>query len=271
MFVFEQLSIVVFASFALVSLVAPPQRRTGRVAGASLLAAALVVALAVTASTDVRFWCAHLYLVLGYWIPALLASPQPDGWFERWLIRTETMWRPFGSLSLAQGRRVAFAAPRWIVALGEICYLLCYPLVPTAFLVTWIRGTPIDVDRFWTAALASGLACYGSLPWLVSRPPRLVETLAPAGASASTLAKFNVAMLRRVGHELNTFPSGHVAVAVSIAFAVHAVWPAGAWLFGALAAGIAFGAVVGRYHYAIDTVAGAIVGAIVGAATSLAI
>jgi protein-L-isoaspartate(D-aspartate) O-methyltransferase len=159
---------------------------------------------------------------------------------------------------------VVFAPPPWLVTIGEICYLLCYPLVPAAFLVVWIGGVPEDVDRFWSGVLASGFACYGSLPWLVSRPPRLVEGGTAAGASSSRLAKLNVAMLRRVSHQLNTFPSGHVAVAVSIAFAVLVVSPGAAWLFLALAVGIAFGAVAGRYHYVIDVMAGAIVGLIAG-------
>jgi len=218
-------------------------------------AVALTAAVAAMASVDVRAWFGHAYLVLGYWIPALLTSPSSNGWFERWLIRTDNVWR-----------RMLWPAPPSVVAFGEACYLLCYPLVPAAFLVTWICGTPADIDRFWTAALASGFACYGSLPWLVSRRPRLVETLAVPQQSRAGLARFNVAVLRRVSHQMNTFPSGHVAVAVSIAYAVHGVWPLAGWIFGIVALGIAFGAVAGRYHYAIDAVVGVLVGTIAGTA-----
>jgi membrane-associated phospholipid phosphatase len=129
--------------------------------------------------------------------------------------------------------------------------------VPLGFLTVWTDGTLEQLDRFWVAVLLAGFACYVSLPWLVSRPPRLVE---PAPASSSAVASFNVSLLGKVSHQLNTFPSGHVAVAAAIALAVAPVWRIGALLFAAIAAGIAIGAALGRYHYGVDVLAGALVG-----------
>jgi hypothetical protein len=68
------------------------------------------------------------------------------------------------------------------------------------------------VDRFWTAVLLSGFVCYGSLPWLISRPPR---TLTGATTNAVGVRGVTQFVLARVSHGLNTFPSGHVAVSLA--------------------------------------------------------
>ena len=69
-----------------------------------------------------------------------------------------------------------------------------------------------------------------------------------------------MSLLRRVSHELNTFPSGHVAVATAVALTVFPVSRAAGGVFLILAIGIAAGAAVGRYHYRVDVIAGALVG-----------
>ena len=69
-------------------------------------------------------------------------------------------------------------------------------------------------------------------------------------------------VLDRASHGLNTFPSGHVAVSVAASLSVWPVSPAAAIVFGVTSAGVAVGAVVGRYHYVPDVVIGAAVGVI---------
>jgi membrane-associated phospholipid phosphatase len=115
--------------------------------------------------------------------------------------------------------------------------------------VVWARGDAAEVSRFWVAVLVAGYACYVSLPWLVSRPPRLCDQ---ACRSANQVGQVNVFVLRRVSHELNTFPSGHVAVSCAAAAMLAAVSPATALIFGVITTLIAVGAVVGRYHYVTD-------------------
>jgi membrane-associated phospholipid phosphatase len=62
---------------------------------------------------------------------------------------------------------------------------------------------------------------------------------------------------------VNTFPSGHVAVTIAVAVGVISTLPVtGAILLG-LAASISVACVVGRYHYAVDVLAGAALGTIV--------
>lgn len=217
-----------------------------------LSCAALVLLIGIGAprtSAWLRAWLPHAYLVLGYWMPALLVPPPSRATrFEQWLLRTDEAVRP-------RLPRI----PGWLVPLVELAYLVCYPLVPVSFVIVWVGGDAADVRRFWIAVLAAGYACYGSLPWLVSRPPRLATPSAigpPAGLGAA-----NALVLRRASHQLNTFPSGHVAVACAAAGVVTTVSVEAGLGVGAVAAAIGVGATIGRYHYVIDVALGAVVGA----------
>ena len=247
---FETLTLVYFAALACAAPTSgAPRARLVEFVLASMTVCAGVVAAAMLAPFDVRAWLAHGYLMLGYWLPARLAtSPVAPTPFETWLVRMDSRWR-----------RVAPSLPRPVGVVLELAYLLCYPAVPFAFVVVWTLGTNSDVNRFWVSVLASGFLSYGWLPWLVSRPPRLARTgLDRRGA----LAGFNVAVLRRISHGLNTFPSGHVAVGVAAAFAVLPVWPLGGAMLMVVALGVAAGAIAGFYHYATDVVFGVVVGVV---------
>jgi membrane-associated phospholipid phosphatase len=225
-----------------------------RVVLLSIAISASVLIAARTFPLDVRYWLPLVYLVLAYWVPSILVPSQQGHWFEAWLQRNDPRWRqPFTRLP-HPGRHIL-----------ELSYLTCYAVVPLALLFVWIRGSAEDIERFWVSVLLSGFACYITIPWLVSRPPRLID--APA-APASPIASINLFVLGHASHRMNTFPSGHVAVATAVACAVFPV----SYLAGAIAAltaaSIAVGAVVGGYHFAIDVILGAAVGIAVAAASS---
>jgi membrane-associated phospholipid phosphatase len=246
MFAFEWVAAAYFLLLAAAAGVAPaPPRRAIRGAAASS-AAAVFVLLVSHAPEAARLWSAHLYLVLGYWIPSILTAPATETRFERWLRQTDVGWRS----------RIP-SPPRRAGVLLELAYLACYVVVPAAFLTMWLSATTAQVDRYCVAVLLSGFSCYGSLPWLVSRPPRMFSN--PHGSSPG-VAAFNVSVLRRVSHELNTFPSGHVAVATAVALMLFPISPPAGAVFGVVAAGIAAGAAIGRYHYGVDVIAGVLVG-----------
>ena len=59
---------------------------------------------------------------------------------------------------------------------------------------------------------------------------------------------------------MNTIPSGHAAGAVAVALALAWLHSPLAPLFGVVAVAICIATVVGRYHFLVDTVAGALVG-----------
>jgi mono/diheme cytochrome c family protein len=70
----------------------------------------------------------------------------------------------------------------------------------------------------------------------------------------------NIQLLDRFSHGWNTFPSGHVAIALAAAVSTLAVAPRAGIGFLILAVGILIGSVTGRYHYSIDALTGAMVG-----------
>lgn len=254
---FEILAAAYFGALALAALLAPV-RPAGR-AGVALLAAACavaVIAAALLLPLAARAWLGHAYLAAGYWVPALLVrgagaaasgdhrAADPPTSFESWLLRTDD-----------RCRRLVVVRPAALLQVLELSYLLCYVVVPAAFLMVWTRGTSADADSYWTPVLLSGFVCYGTLPWLVARPPRAVDGRAPAG-----VGRVNAYVLDRVSHGLNTFPSGHVAVSLAAALEVWTLRPAAGMALTAIALAIAAGAVAGRYHYAIDVVLGLAIG-----------
>jgi membrane-associated phospholipid phosphatase len=243
---FERLAAIFFVALALAALATRvPLHRRAQVCVLSA-ATAVAVLLASHTGADLRAWLGHAYLVAGYWIPALLVpSHRHAGQFEWWLRRADDRMHRF-----------AIELPTWVATILELSYLLCLVLVPVAFVLVWRYGTAADVDRFWTVVLLSGFACYGSLPWLVSRPPRLFAQK----SEPARVHRLNDVVLARVSHGFNTFPSGHVAVSLAAAIQVLALLkPAGSLLL-LVAFAIAAGAVAGRYHYAVDVAFGAALG-----------
>ena len=224
--------------------------RPARRLQASALGAAVLVTTfgaGMFAPHVVRAWAPIGFLIAGYWMPALLVTPGTDRRFEEWLIRSDRQLRQFLP-----------AVPRSLGHVVELGYLLCYPLVPLSFGIVWLNGDAADVERYWLTVLLSGYACYVTLPWLVSRPPRVHRS---AGARQGALARLNAHVLGRVSHRLNTFPSGHVAVAAAAAASVATVSiPGGAALAGFVAA-ISIGAAAGGYHYVMDVIFGLAVAA----------
>lgn len=249
---FEGLVIAYLAFFALAAPFAPVSR--GRRAGTSLAAiicATAIYAVSQTLPVAWRLWLPFLYIPLGYWIPVPLVPSRTGGAFESWLQRSEE----------ALGG-VVRALPASLTYVAEVGYLFCFPLIPVAFAIVWLAGTETDVTRFWMAVLAAGLACYVSLPWLISRPPRLVDVASMESARTS-VSRANVFVLGRVSHHLNTFPSGHVAVSVAAAVSAARVWPVAGAAVGIVAAGVAVGAASGRYHYTVDVLLGIAIGVLV--------
>ena len=240
---FELVSVGYFTAIGLLAPFAGARlRRAAVVMVAAFGLAAFIYVGARWLPIGARLWIAPAYLAIGYWLPALLVT-RPPAAFEAWLRRTERI----------RGR--SFIA-------AEVAYLLCTPLPPAAFVVVWLNGPIEAVDHFWTAVLLAGFLCYFSLPWLVSRPPRLVED---ALIDASPIRRANLSALDRFSHGWNTFPSGHVAVSLAAALSVVPVsMPAGV-VFLSLAAAIFVGAVWGRYHYTVDAVFGLVVGIVVSA------
>ena len=254
MFGFEWLAFTYAAVFGLLTVVTPGALRRGTALIVCVFGAALVLVAPLTADV-VRLVLPNLYLILGYWIPALLITadpraPEPSR-FEQWLSRSDERWRD-----------ACPPVPSLLLVPVETAYLACYPVVPVSMGIVWAYGGAAAVPRFWMTVLVAGFACYASLPWLVSRPPTRL-----ASHGSGTVKRLNAFVLSRASHKWTTFPSGHAAVAWAAAFAVARVSPVAGLVLGIVAAGVSIGAASGRYHYVIDVLLGLLVAAVAAVIT----
>jgi membrane-associated phospholipid phosphatase len=159
-------------------------------------------------------------------------------------------------------RQTAAAIERPAAEFLEAAYASVYALIPVALIIQ-LAVTPSDSlgpDRFWTTILVTDYICFGCLPWIQSRPPRALE---PGDPWQSSLRRLNLGIVRTASIRVNTCPSGHAAEALAAALLVsNAIAPVFiAMLFAAIA--VSAGAVYGRYHYAVDVIAGWLVAIVV--------
>ena len=202
-----------------------------------------------------RDWVPCIYLLQGYWMSGLFFRlPMPA--FEDRLLGLDG--RVLGGLRLdALVRRT----PAPMLELLELAYLFAYPFVPVTFALIHGAGLRGQADQYWTAVLLAAFACYGLLPWIQTRPPRAIEPPGSMDDRNLALRRLNRTVLDRASIQVNTFPSGHAATAVAAALATAELLPGLLVPLLTTAGAIALATVVGRYHYAADTVLGVAVGA----------
>jgi membrane-associated phospholipid phosphatase len=191
-----------------------------------------------------------LLLLLGYWTTGLLfVAPMPRA--ERILEGADRALRI---------PALAARAPRPLAELLELAYAGVYPLIPIALVLHLLYTPGGEADHFWSVVLVADFVCFGMLPWVQTRPPRAFEAGEPWRSSVRAL---NLRILGTASIEVNTFPSGHAAEALVVTLLVlGSPWPIVAGML-VVAAAISAGAVLGRYHYALDVLAGWFVAVVV--------
>ena len=115
------------------------------------------------------------------------------------------------------------------------------------------------LDYYWTVVLAAEFICYGVLPWIQTRPPMLLEEESAALPPLCRVRRLNQLIARRASIQANTIPSGHAAGATAAALVVMSVAPVIGLVFLVLALSIVVASVLGRYHYAVDSLLGILV------------
>jgi hypothetical protein len=135
----------------------------------------------------------------------------------------------------------------------ELLYFLVYAIVPAGAGAV-LAGRPEMLPAYWATVFTADLVCYAALPWIQTRPPRVVEGLDPRGGTG--LRPLNLQLLDRTSIQANTVPSGHAASAVAVGLAVFDAWPLAGTILLVVAMGITVATVLGRYHYAIDSLLG---------------
>ena len=233
-----------------------PMRRWTVMALASFVIV-IVLAIATMPTTPVlvgvRDWMPCVYLLTGYWVPGMLAGPINTR-LEEWLLAFDRrLLRVGGDADWTS------QAPRMVLEYFELAYLCCYPIVPAGLVWLYLSGFPGDADAYWTAVLVALFVCYGLVPWLPTRPPRAIEGHTAIDHRHLVIRTVNVKLLRHGSIQLNTFPSGHAAGAVTSALMVAGRDTEAGLVFVLLAISIMIGSVLGRYHYVADAIAGTLV------------
>jgi len=252
----ESVAMAYFAYLAAAALARPAWPRRRQAIAGSLAAAVIVSVPRLWPETPLtlvaRDWLPALYLVIGYWLSGWYFVTPMKG------IEAHFMAIDRRVLGRDTGSALVEALPRVALELLEFVYVTCFLFVPGGLVVLVLAGHPEAADRFWTLVLLGEFGSFAMLPWIQTRPPRTIE---PAGAIDRRpifMRRMNRLQVDTVSIGVNTFPSGHVAGALATAIAVSEVLPALApWLLTMVAA-IAIAAVLGRYHYFVDAVAGAL-------------
>ena len=223
--------------------------------------------------TVVGDWLPCILILVAYREAGLLFVPDPshrlDHVFVRW---DERILRNSGVTS------VLAAGFPWLQRYLEFAYFLCYPVMPLGVATLYVtrqknrartegtatpvaaRGYDSPLEHYWTAVLIAALTCYVLFPLFPLTPPRELFHDLPGPQGASGLRGLNHWLLSHYAVGASLFPSGHVAAATAAGLAIRRYAPRAGLVFLLVAASIALATVYGRYHYAADAAAGAVVG-----------
>jgi membrane-associated phospholipid phosphatase len=238
-------SVVFFVYLSIAAVIRGPARGRARALVAAV--AGLLLSVASARISDIPILHAWLLppilLLTAYWgTGALFVAPMPS--VERRFRRIDDALRI---------RSIASRLPRALAEVLEAAYSGVYPAIPVAL---WIAlGIGVDAAHFWAVVLFTDYICFGCLPWIQSRPPRALEHEPPW---RSRWRAVNLHILESGSVGVNTFPSGHAAGSLAVALGVVGVLPAVGIALLVLALAISLAAVVGRYHYTVDIVAGVV-------------
>jgi len=198
-----------------------------------------------------------------YPYPLMLLAYREMGWLAP-LERTyelERAWVVWDRMLLnAWGLREAieFFGPL-LPAILELAYALVYVIPAFAISMLYGYGHRERVDRFLVPFLLGILVPYSLFPCFPSEPPRTVFPGQDFPSVNTIFRRLNWWMLADYGIHTSVFPSAHVSGAFSAAFALIRLLPGQKWvgrLLLVMAVLIATAVVYGRYHYAVDALAG---------------
>jgi membrane-associated phospholipid phosphatase len=173
--------------------------------------------------------------------------------FDRWLIP-----------------RIAHSSGTSRSALGlalEVAYLFCYPLVPLGLFALYVAHRRGHVADFWLVVLIATYLCYAMTPFVPAYPPRDLAKAQTPKAQTGKARIFNRWILKHGSIHAISFPSAHVASAFAVALVLLRFSAPLGMVFFVIAIWISLGAVIGRYHYALDVLLGAATAVIVFLAT----
>lgn len=245
----ERIAIAYFAYLAVVCWLRPVavRRRLALMAIAAFEVAAIVWN-AGAGIAWLRQWAPAATILVGYYASGLLfvaPSPAIERWLESWDRR------------LLGDPATRFARwPRPVLAALEIAYMGCFVVIAAGLAILALNGRAELADRYWSLVIAAEFGSFAPLAFVQTRPPWAIERK-PVLADRA-IHDLATRMVETFTIRANTFPSGHVAGSLAVAVAVSEALPAAGVALLVLAIVIAIATVVGRYHYVVDGVAGAL-------------
>jgi membrane-associated phospholipid phosphatase len=212
----------------------------------------------------------RLDAVLRDWTPLaiMILCYHQMGWFARPLLEhgLETSWVAWDrTLLYGLGAKAAVESLGpvipWIL---EASYILVYALPVFMMAMIYAYRRLERSDELLTIYILGLCLSYGQFPFWPSEPPRTLFPGQDLPVYWCPIRSFSVWMLAGQGIHTSVFPSAHVSGAVAAAFAARRIFKDKPWLRRGVpvyAALVAIATVYGRYHYAADAAAGAVVGA----------
>lgn len=252
----EIISIAAFVCFVLLGWLLRLSWRQQRqliilalVGSAPILAIELLSLRFPSAARYVGDWVPMLWILVVYWQSGRF-NTKANKKLQCWLERFDRRWIGHPLALWERGWEQS-----WFGGYLEFAYLFCGPLLPLGVAVLYLAHLRSQVDAYWVTVMLTSDLCYLVIPFAMTLPPRLVQ-LRPE--PKTKLRRFNHFILGRVGIQLNTLPSAHVASSVAVSLVLLRSVPAVGVVFLILSLSIAAGAVLGRYHYLPDVVLGAL-------------
>jgi len=210
-----------------------------------------------------RDWAPTVLILVAYWSIDWAPGPSRDRQLEDALITWDRVLLDRWHLRLAiEGLGVL------IPSMLEIAYLLVYAVLPLTIAWFYVGGRRERLDDFVFPFVLGTLATYALLPHFPSEAPRFVYAGDPLPVE-TVFRHVNIWILDQADIRSSVFPSGHVAVGFSAAFALRLAVPGRRALGNTLlviATLVWISTVYGRYHYAGDGLA-----ALASSAVSIAV
>ena len=258
----ELLLLVYFAYTALLSqFLAIPPHITGRT---------LVVNLTVfTCYLLLAYWGrlrpGDVWSVVRDWLPlaTVMLAYQQMGWFapaehtheleQGWVVWDRVLLDDWGL------REATELLGPLLPSLLELSYLLVYAVGPVGMSLLYLRGQRGRADQFLFVLVLGTILSYALFPYFPSEPPRAVFPGELFPTIDTVFRRLNWWVLGSGGIHTSVFPSAHVSSVFAGAFAMWMAMPRPRWIHRGmfvLACFIFWATIYGRYHYAVDSVAG---------------
>jgi membrane-associated phospholipid phosphatase len=207
------------------------------------------------------------------WVPQalMILAYKQTGWFApaKHTNALEHQWIVWDRLLLdtLHGRALIESLGVALPALLELSYSFVYAVPPLTMGVLYAIDLRKRSDTLLTIYLLGLFLCYAQFPFWPSEPPRTVFAGQDLPTVHTPLRDFNLWLVGNYGIHTSVFPSAHVSGAFAAAMAMLHLAPQRRRLLAAYftySTLVATATVYGRYHYAVDAVAGFVIGVSAG-------